>query len=410
MGGFPGMASGWTGAEERAAWLWQPSSGALLWGNPAAFGLWGVPNLTALQAVRVDRAMPALARLQRLQWALATGGERAETLTLWLAGGARSLDCLCRKVTLAGGEAAFHVEAGLDQDEMDIATARIAAVEAHEAGQAVNGHVTPLWLPPEPARPAAPVLAPEDAQTFNEIGRMLRERTGAGAPTPREDPASEASLAKLAHELRTPLNAIMGYAELLRSEPDGPLGSPKYRAFAGHILESAAHCVELTRGLAARPDATGSPQTADYVEVDVPGTIGTCLGMLAPEATKASIAIKMESDPDLPRAIIDRRALTQIVLNLVGNAIKASPRGATVRVTTTYHPGAGLDVTVTDDGHGMTPDELAAARGLKPNGSGLGLPISRRIANENGAELIVESAPGRGARVALHVPMARLVT
>jgi signal transduction histidine kinase len=215
-------------------------------------------------------------------------------------------------------------------------------------------------------------------------------------------------LARLSHELRTPLNAIMGYAELLRAERDGPLGSAKYRDFAGHILESAAHCLTLANDLSDPASLGTALRPQEFSEVDVNEAVRASLGILAPIALKAGVVLADSLDAAAPRAILDRRSLRQILLNLIANAVKATPPGGSVTASTAYKPGAGLEIAIADTGPGLTPDHLAEARAGA--GNGLGLPLSRQLAEANGAGLRIESAAGLGARVALQIPMGRLVT
>ena len=407
----PSADFGGLAASSEPAWLWQPGTGALLWGNAAALVLWNAGNLAELQALKVDRAMPALALLQRLQWALGADISHREGLVVWLPGGVRRLSCLCRKVPFAGQDSAILVT--VTDPPQPVAPQSVGpSTQRH-----LNGHAD-AWSTLTPR--ARPDLAPEDAATLAEIARMIRERGAAGAvaaaPGPAgkdrpNEPLDTAFLARLSHELRTPLNAIMGYAELLQAERDGPLGSAKYRDFAGHILESAAHCLNLANDLADPNGLASGVRSQEFSEVDINETVRVCLGILAPIATKAGVGLADAIDAGSPRAIIDRRSLRQILLNLIANAIKATPPGGTITVATAYRSGAGLEIVVSDTGRGMPADQLARARGDSiAHSGGLGLPLSRKLAEANGARIEIESAPGQGTRASVHLPMGRLVT
>ncbi len=401
------------------AWLWQPGTGALLWGNAAALKLWGVASLAELQGLKIDRAMPAFGQLQRLQWALAADASVDEPMVMWLARGSRVLICHCRKVPFGRNDSALLlqvVEPGAD--------ASIAPASLAPPPRRLNGHANAVGAQALAPRPQ-PALAPEDAVTLSEIARLIRERTIPGlATSPRIDDAeaeparhappatlSDAEfLARLSHELRTPLNAIIGFAELLQAERDGPLGSARYRAYAGHILESAAHCLNLSNDLVNRTSLDPDLAPQEFSEVDVNQVMQACLGILTPIAGKAGVTLIEHRGTGLPRAILDQRSLRQILLNLLTNAIKATAPGGNITVATEYQAGAGLVLSVTDQGRGMTPDELSRARGVAAmNGSGLGLPLSRKLAEANGGTLEIDSTLGQGARAALRLPMRRLV-
>ena len=407
------------------AWLWEPQAGAMLWANQAAISLWGAGSLRQLQDLRHDRAMPAIPSLRSLAVVLAPDATDVQTLVFWLPEGSRSFVCLCRKVAFPGMHCAVLVEVlTLAPDPSDSSVA--------SPGSGLNGHAGPLdadVLPlHEPARQQPPQLAPEDAATLAEIARLVRmRRDGAAlsaatelpleanpstAAAPAIRPSDVEFLAKLSHEMRTPLNAIIGFAELLRAEQLGPIGNGKYLEYAGNILESAHHCLGLTNDLFDLAGLSGGKQALDFSEVDVNESIRVCLGIAGPIAGKAGVSLTGDLVPDLPRAILDRRSLRQILLNLIANAIKFTPASGRVTVSTHYDVGAGLRMVVTDTGRGMSAGGLERARGIMPgeaSGSGLGLPICRALAEANGGRLDVDSQPGAGTRVTLSLPMSRLV-
>ena len=395
------------------AWLWEPASGAMLWGNPAALALWGADSLHALQDMRLDRAMPAITRLRSLALVLAPGASDLHSLVFWLPDGSRSLLCRCRKVAFPGTDHALLLQSAMP--------AGITFPQPRAAGppndtRVLNGHANPSAYEP-------PQLAPEDAATLAEIARMVRQRNTPeiSPPPPESQPAEPAGastdfLAKLSHELRTPLNAIIGFAELMRAEQHGPLGNAKYLDYAGNILESAHHCLSLSNDLFDLAALNGGKQAFDFSEIDVNGTVRVCLAIAGPIAGKAGVSLTDDLASDVPRAILDQRSLRQILLNLIANAIKFTPPGGRVTVTSLYDLGSGLRLIVADTGRGMTPEGLNRAQGLamagtlaEANTSGLGLPICRALAGANGGQIAVESRAGAGTQVTLTLPMSRLV-
>ena len=422
-------------ASQQPAWLWQPGSGEILWGNAAAIALWGAASLTELQSFKFDRAMPALAQLQRLQLVLAPNASDTQTFILWLRGESRKLTCWCSKVPFPSSESPFLLQV-VAADQAKSGPGHSTNGRGQVAAPDLNGHAMVVAGEPSIASPQAnhmrPALAPEDAATLSEIARLIRERSGAtasankpapdaGAPvrtsTERATPAIGADvLGRLSHELRTPLNAITGFAELLRAELDGPLGSMKYHAYAGHIMESAAHCLSLINDLLDISALAPDKRPLEFTSVDVNDTVTVCLGMLSSLATKAAVGLTYSLDPSLPKAVLDRRSLRQILINLIANAIKATPAGGSIAIETSYRPGSGLLLTISDTGQGMTTDELSRAQGKAlSNGSwpairlGLGLPLSRELVEANGGRIDIASGPGEGTRVTLQLPMSRLL-
>ena len=417
------------------AWLWEPCEVSLLWANRAGLALWGADTIEHLQAIGIDRSMPAVARLRSLSVVLAPGASDIQTLVFWLPSGMHNLACSCRKMRFGNAVGALLVQvAGMPDGSAPVL---VLGADA-KAARSLNGHA----IGSEPARGAAsampakihPAVAPEDAATLAEIARLVRRSGAADAPAAAPPPqgqglglgqglgggaangADAELLGRLSHELRTPLNAIIGYAELMRAQQHGRLGSSKYHDFAGTILESARHCLDLANDLvhAAGPD--GGQRPLDFSEVDVNEAVRACLGIVAPIAGTAGVALADDLALDLPHAVLDRRSLAQILLNLVGNAIKYTPSGGEVAVTTRYDVGSGLRVIVADTGRGMSLEALGRARGLPagaaaqgPARSGLGLPISRELAAANGGRIDLESRPGAGTVATLALPMSRLV-
>ena len=388
------------------AFAWRPRDGAIVWANAGGLALWGVADIDVLASRALDRSMPAVARLQRLALVLAPGAEDEQEFVFWLPSGSRSMTCRCAKL-----------RAGDD----DVLLLQLAPAHGEKAAPAIafNGHAAQI------AARVAPPLAPQDAATLAEIARLIRQRSdgsGAGIAPPAEPPAAQSAperaqgstevLARLSHELRTPLNAIIGYGELLQSEQQGPLGSPKYRAYAGDMLAAARHCLSIVNDLFDMTRLAAGEHKPEFSEVDVNEAVRACLGILLPIAHKAGVALSDDLASGLPLAILDRRGLRQILLNVIGNAIKFTPRGGLVTIASRYQLGVGLQVVVADTGAGMTSGNLEAARGQPHGGmigAGLGLPISRALASANGGTLRVESTPSRGTEVILFLPMTRLL-
>jgi len=413
------------------AFLWRPRDCSIAWANPAGLSLWGAQSLLELASRRFDRSMPAVARLQRLLLVLALGASDRQTLVFWLPQGSKRLTCQCRKVHLSANDEGLLLQV-VEQPNI---RGPLANGPASHAEADLNGHMAfERVAAPGAWQMEAPVLAPQDAATLAEIARLIRERTmdGGGrrsdkrealAPEsqpkelePETGPFEAEFLGRLSHELRTPLNAVIGYGELLQAEQSGPLGSPKYRGYTVDLLEAARHCLSLVNDLFDMTRLAAAGGGLEFSDVDINESARVCLAILVPIASKAGVALTDNLGAGLPLAILDRRSLRQILLNLLANAIKFTPAGGSVSIGSSYETGVGLKVVVADTGRGMTTGSLNVARGLAPNNaepgpgaSGLGLPISRDLAAANGGTLAVESEPGRGTRVTLFVPMNRLL-
>ncbi len=224
-------------------------------------------------------------------------------------------------------------------------------------------------------------------------------------------------MANLSHEMKTPLNAIMGFADSMRAETYGPLGHEKYAEYVGDIHAAGAHLQELIASL------------FDYAKVETgryglnpvlaaPGPVAReCAAMIRGEAAHAGLSLRVNIASDLPETMIDVRAVKQILINLLTNAVKFTAEGE-VELSVEEKCGA-LDFTVRDTGIGMNAIELAkqggrysdthkdGVRGTK--GSGLGLSLAFSLAKLHGGALRLQSEPGKGTSARLTLPVRRVL-
>ena len=225
-------------------------------------------------------------------------------------------------------------------------------------------------------------------------------------------------LANISHELRTPLNAILGFSDLIRREP--ATADPDRQAeYAGYIHESGSHLLELVNDLLdmARIDQGAYTLRAEPVAL---GEIVTAsLKLVRQMAQEKGIAVNPDMPEDLPVVYGDARALRQVVLNLLTNAIKFTPEGGRVDLRAREVDGY-LRLDVADTGVGIPQADLE--RVLRPfergerhlshdrqGGTGLGLGISRSFVEMHGGELTLDSAPNAGTTATIHLPPDRLM-
>jgi two-component system, cell cycle sensor histidine kinase PleC len=350
-------------------------AGVLVAANPAGRQAWGLTDGADLGPVALDRAMPALARLPQA----ARSGD-TETLTFWTTRGLLVLRC--RVEAIAADPARFLV--------------RVLS----------GGGVGPLRSGRDGGEPARP-------------GRVRHDAGQDAAPIP--------DLARLAHEVRTPLSAAIAYAELLKEEHFGPLGSARYREYARNVYDSARLALSVVDGmLASERGGTGLAELA-FRDLDPAGVIDNCVAVARPLAERAGLALSASHDPGTPRVIADEVSLKQMLLNLITNAIKFARPGDRVTLTASYGADGCLRIEVADTGPGMSglpmiPGAMAGVDAKPPlpaprtwgledaaAGRGIGLPLTRALAEANGASLIVDSAPGRGTRVTIAFGKDRVV-
>src|SRR5688500_10607269 len=220
-------------------------------------------------------------------------------------------------------------------------------------------------------------------------------------------------LANMSHELRTPLNGVLGYAQLLQR--DRGLNSAQREALdaiakcGAHLLDLINDVLDLSKIEAGRVDIEQTATDLGQLTADLHQVVGD-------SARRKGLLLGLTIAPDVPRRVsADGRHLRQVLLNLLGNAIKFTSAGE-VRLDIGIGDDGRLTFGVTDTGIGVAPEELAeifeaftqTKSGAAAGGTGLGLTISRHLLNAMGSELRVETTPGEGSRFYFSLPLIAL--
>ncbi len=226
-------------------------------------------------------------------------------------------------------------------------------------------------------------------------------------------------LANMSHELRTPLNAIIGFSEMLARGLAGPV-QPKQIEYAGLVRQSGQHLLNVINDILdlAHVDS-GKFQLREERGVDPRDILKTCVGLLRDRAHAGALHLLTEIEDRVPPLNADPTRLRQILLNLMSNAIKFTEPGGSIVVAVRYAADGGVEFEVRDTGRGMTPDEIATAlesfgqvdagHTRQYEGTGLGLPLARRLAELHGGSLHVESEKGHGTTVTVTLPASRVL-
>ncbi len=236
----------------------------------------------------------------------------------------------------------------------------------------------------------------------------------------RAETASRAKsefLANMSHELRTPLNAVIGFSELIRDQPFGPIGA-NYAEYATEINTAGHHLLDMINDVLdlSKIEAGRYELADDTVELGM--VVRTCIGMLKPRANEGGVQIDNQVNGVRIAVHGDARALKQIVLNLLSNAVKFTPKGGVVSLHVD-HAGQSVALLVHDTGIGIDATALKslgepfqqadASIGRRFGGTGLGLAISRKLLALHGGSLTIESASGQGTTVRVLFPPERIV-
>ncbi|MGR4866751.1 cell cycle sensor histidine kinase DivJ [Caulobacter sp. LARHSG274] len=219
-------------------------------------------------------------------------------------------------------------------------------------------------------------------------------------------------LANMSHELRTPLNAIMGFSDIMRARMFGPL-SDRYGEYAELIHESGRHLLDLINDVLDMSKIEAERFELTRGEFDAREAVTAAMRLLRTQADAAGVKLRGVLPPAELEVDADRRALKQIVLNLVSNALKFTPRGGQVIVSVDGHDGQ-LELVVADTGVGISPEDLerlgrpyeqAGGVEQRARGTGLGLSLVRAFAKLHGGEMNIESRLGAGTSVSVRMPV-----
>ena len=226
-------------------------------------------------------------------------------------------------------------------------------------------------------------------------------------------------LAKISHEIRTPLNAIIGFSEVMLDERFGPIGSERYRQYLKDIHASGGHLVSLINDLLDLSKIESGKLDLTFVSVNLNDLVQQCVAIMQQQANRERVIIRTSLPASMPQVIADARSVRQIALNLLSNSIKFTGAGGQVIISTAQTDEHQVVLRVRDTGSGMSENDLQTA--LEPfrqiatsarwdsSGTGLGLPITKALAEANHAEFRITSQVGDGTMVEVIFPPGRVL-
>ncbi len=247
--------------------------------------------------------------------------------------------------------------------------------------------------------------------TAAELTRRLKQEKQRAE---RSANSKSAFLANMSHELRTPLNAINGFSEILVDEMYGPLGDERYKEYARDILASGKHLLDMITDILDMAKIEAGKMTVDLHPIDIVDPVDAAIRMIRRRAEEKDIDLKLVTNSGLPLVEADHRAIRQMILNLVSNAIKFTDQGGEIRVSVDQK-GEELRVAVRDNGVGIPADALprlgepfeqvSDTRDRNYDGTGLGLALTKSFAEMHGGRLTIASEQGRGTQVSFFLPV-----
>jgi two-component system cell cycle sensor histidine kinase PleC len=250
-------------------------------------------------------------------------------------------------------------------------------------------------------------LAGELAETRDEALKKRFEAETANA-------SKTAFLANMSHELRTPLNAILGFSEIISQECFGPVGSERYRDYAGDIHSSGAHLLSLINDLLDVAKIEAGRMDIAPNRLDAARIFDLALKLTSIKAREKDQALAIKVESSAPALYADERAVKQILINLVSNAVKFTPMGGLIEVIGGRAPDGDFQILVRDNGPGVPPEKLNHIFtpfnqvdnrfDRQAGGTGLGLALVKGLAELHGGRAWMESEWGRGCSVFVTFP------
>ena len=226
-------------------------------------------------------------------------------------------------------------------------------------------------------------------------------------------------LARISHEIRTPLNAIIGFSDMMASERFGPIGHPRYIEYANDIGRSGRHVLDIVNDLLDISKIEAGEMDLDFASVGLNDAVSEAVALVQPQANGQRVIIRTALSQSVPNVVADLRSVKQIALNILSNAIRFTPSGGQIVVSTSYESNGSVVLRVRDTGIGMTRSELDQA--MKPfrqvsaqsrhrgDGTGLGLPLTKAMVDANRAIFAINSAPNEGTLVEITFPSQRVL-
>ncbi len=227
-------------------------------------------------------------------------------------------------------------------------------------------------------------------------------------------------LANMSHELRTPLNAVIGFSDAMHLELFGPLGNDRYREYTADIRESGKHLLSLIDDILDLSRIEAGKRELHEESVDLARVIASCLRLINERLREARLTLENNISPEIPMVWADERAIKQIVLNLLTNAIKFTPAGGNITIDASVAKSGEVWLRVADSGIGISPADLSivmtpfvqvdSALTRRQTGSGLGLPLVKSLIELHGGRLDLKSGVGEGTTVSVYLPASRILS
>ncbi|MBO6946860.1 MAG: ammonium transporter [Rhodospirillales bacterium] len=292
---------------------------------------------------------------------------------------------------------------GLNISEHDQSTEQLDLLRAMEFQRVTSDYSKPI--PVEPNSETGDIAA--------QYNRVLQNLYNAKLDADTANNAKSDFLASMSHELRTPLNAIMGFSEVISNQYFGPIGSAKYKDYANDIMSSGRHLLSLVNDILDLSKIEAGRNTLVKTQISPRDAFDEALKIAKNAIDCSQIYFETRVADSVPPLFVDERAIKQVLLNLLFNAVKFTPGGGHVTLKATYTNGVHV-LEVADSGDGIEPEDLKkitepfaqlqANPHIAKMGTGLGLAIAKALVEAHGGTLRISSVVGKGTTVRVILP------
>ncbi len=226
-------------------------------------------------------------------------------------------------------------------------------------------------------------------------------------------------LANMSHELRTPLNAVLGFSEAMQQEIMGPLGNERYEQYVNDIHSSGEHLLHLINSVLDFSKIEAGAESLKERDISVADLVEECVRMIGHRCEVSNLTLSVDTDGAPPAVRADHTKLKQILFNLLSNAVKFTSAGGQIALTAHVNTASQLEFVVADNGIGMDEEQIPLALSRfgqvensfsrRYEGTGLGLPLAKALAELHGGSLYLESEKDVGTTVTVVLPAERIV-
>jgi len=230
----------------------------------------------------------------------------------------------------------------------------------------------------------------------------------------RANQAKSEFLANMSHELRTPLNSINGFSQMIGSEIFGPVGSPKYAEYAEIINNSGTHLLEIINDMLDLSKIEAGAMKLDPTEIKVSEFLNNCVTMVRDTARQKNLDLSVDEFDGIDTIFADELRTRQIFLNILSNAIKFTDPGGSVKIGVLSRAGGNTEFHIRDTGVGIAAEDMdivltpfgqvGGGKSTSLPGTGLGLPLAKKMMEAHGGSLDIDSQPGEGTKIMLAFP------